>query len=188
VKLKGSEITQRHSMAIRRGCYELETIWTHHLKFLKAFAEQLIEQDPAAAELAKSVAATLPTITPELKAVTSTAGTLSSKPAKYIPLPGIVAQCICKYSFFKDDPIEAKKEHIDRCDEYQAASDEKKTLLLSNIGLGVSVPKLTRPRQAELTCNHCSQKFSNAQSEWFFSTHVPVSEFVFKSVTHTNII
>jgi hypothetical protein len=175
VKLKGSETTQRKSLEIRRGCYELETIWTHHYKFLKAFAGHLLKQYPAAAELADSVAATLPTITPESKAVTSIAGALSSKPEKYIPLPGIVAACICKYSIFKDDPIEAKKEHIERCDHLQAASEAQKKLVLNNIGLVVSVPKQTQPRQAELTCFHCSQSFSNAASEWFFKTHVPVS-------------
>jgi hypothetical protein len=185
VRPKAYHVGYSVALQIRRARYNIETVWEHHYKFLRAFGRELTASYPDVAALSKSVtdkllpavskaSVALPPAPSQQNVVTSKTVTASMSKLD-VPLPLTGAKCFCGFQFLSDESLESKQDHIDRCEDLQRADQASKDKTLNKAGLRPVVPKKTKSRQEEITCLNCKRVFASSASSWFYHTHLKVS-------------
>ncbi|EAT83768.2 hypothetical protein SNOG_08600 [Parastagonospora nodorum SN15] len=180
--IKSDEDCYSVALQIRRARYNIETVWEHHYKFLRAFGRELTARYPDVAALSKSVtdkllpavskaSVALPPAQSQPNVITSKTVTAST-PKSNVPLPLIGAKCFCGFQFLSDESLESKQDHLDRCEDFQRADQASKDKTLNKVGLGPVVLKQNTSRQEEITCLNCKRIFASSASSWFYHTHL----------------
>ncbi|KAH4183348.1 hypothetical protein HBI80_214180 [Parastagonospora nodorum] len=181
-KPKAYHVGYSVALQIRRARYNIETVWEHHYKFLRAFGRELTARYPDVAALSKSVtdkllpavskaSVALPPAQSQPNVITSKTVTAST-PKSNVPLPLIGAKCFCGFQFLSDESLESKQDHLDRCEDFQRADQASKDKTLNKVGLGPVVLKQNTSRQEEITCLNCKRIFASSASSWFYHTHL----------------
>lgn len=187
VKPKAYHVGYSVSLQIRRARYNIETVWDHHYKFLRAFGREMTAKYPDVAAISKSVtdkllptvskaSAPLPLVPSQQNVVTPKTATVST-PKSNAHLPLVAGNCVCGFHFLSDESLESKQDHIERCEDFQRADQANKDKTLKKIGLQPVAPKQKTSRQEEITCLNCKRVFAASASSWFYHTHLKVRNF-----------
>lgn len=186
VTIKDHQMELELPAQIRRAPIEMEEVFSHQLRFLKAYAKEYHTANarmtttvipvkvPAPVSDSCSfqpVQGTSRTPTPE---VVATETRKSSLTPRALPSVALDNKCPCGKLLMDTDPQPTCRRHLDRCTTFQKLHPAGKSALLAKIALNSSITSSPPSDKADISCKNCNRTFSSAHTTLFINHHLKV--------------